>query len=412
MPPSPRTTRRFRRLEEVTGEGRIVGTVAYMSPEQGQGLTVDARSDVFSLGIVIHEMATGRRPFVGETSMSVLSAILKDTPPPLNRLRPDLPRDLARIVRRCLAKEPDRRYQSAVDLRNDLEDLKHATLTGELAAAASVTVAPGAVATRSRLWPIATAIATVVALAAVGWSLIPRDTGGGLAPSMTFSQLTLLEGAVADPMVSPDGKWVAYVSAASGDAEIYLQSIAGRTPINLTKNPAADFQPAFSPDGERIAFRSTRDGGGLFVMGRTGESVRRVTANGSVPAWFPDGRRIVYATLSPAGPETRGGGRSALWVADTNGGEPQLLFAGDALHPTVSPNGRRIAFYSILFDDTGQRVAQRQPRHLDHRRRRHGSRSRHRRHPDRLEPGLVPGRAMALLSQQPLGQHEPVARPD
>ena len=111
-------------VEPLTGEGRILGTVAYMSPEQAQGKPVDARSDVFSLGILLFEMATGQRPFQGDTSMSVLSAIIKDTPAPVTDLRADLPRDVGRVLRRCLAKDPEERYQTAKDLRADLRLLK------------------------------------------------------------------------------------------------------------------------------------------------------------------------------------------------------------------------------------------------------------------------------------------------
>ena len=111
-------------VEPLTGEGRILGTVAYMSPEQAQGKPVDARSDVFSLGILLFEMATGQRPFQGDTSMSVLSAIIKDTPASVTDLRADLPRDVGRVLRRCLAKDPEERYQTAKDLRADLRLLK------------------------------------------------------------------------------------------------------------------------------------------------------------------------------------------------------------------------------------------------------------------------------------------------
>jgi TolB-like protein/Flp pilus assembly protein TadD len=107
-----------------THEGKIVGTLAYMSPEQIEGKTVDSRSDVFSLGIMLYEMATGRRPFSGETSPSMLSSILKDTPPPITDIRPARPRQLERIIRRCLAKDPVERFQSAVGLRSELVALR------------------------------------------------------------------------------------------------------------------------------------------------------------------------------------------------------------------------------------------------------------------------------------------------
>src|SRR5215210_1809424 len=116
----------------LTGEGRIVGTVAYMSPEQAEGKTVDQRSDVFSLGIILYEMATGVRPFAGETPMSVLSAIMKDTPKGISEVRQGVPRELSKIVNRCLAKDVEDRYQSAKDLRNDLRALKNELTSGEL----------------------------------------------------------------------------------------------------------------------------------------------------------------------------------------------------------------------------------------------------------------------------------------
>ena len=108
----------------ITAEGRILGTVAYMSPEQAEGRTIDGRSDLFSLGVVLYEMATGQRPFAGDTNLSILSSILKDTPRSVTDINPAIPPELGRIIRRALAKDPERRYQTAKDLRNDLEDLK------------------------------------------------------------------------------------------------------------------------------------------------------------------------------------------------------------------------------------------------------------------------------------------------
>jgi eukaryotic-like serine/threonine-protein kinase len=108
----------------VTGEGRILGTVAYMSPEQAEGKPLDSRSDIFSLGVMLFEMATGKRPFVGDTSISLLSSIIKDTPQSVTDLKPALPRELSRIIKRCLVKDPEYRYQSAKDLRNELRELE------------------------------------------------------------------------------------------------------------------------------------------------------------------------------------------------------------------------------------------------------------------------------------------------
>ncbi len=127
----------------VTAEGRIVGTVAYMSPEQAEGKAIDARSDVFSLGVTLYQMATGKRPFAGETSLSTLTAIMRDTPAPVTDLNPGLPPDLGRIISRCLAKSPADRFSSAQGLRAELEMLRQESLTGGGRARRAAPVAPG-----------------------------------------------------------------------------------------------------------------------------------------------------------------------------------------------------------------------------------------------------------------------------
>jgi serine/threonine protein kinase len=113
--------------EQLTSEGRVLGTVAYMSPEQVKGERLDSRSDIFSLGVLLYEMATGGRPFRGETSAELMSSILRDVPPPVTEIRDELPDHLGRILRRCLEKDLDRRYQTALDLRNELENLRDET---------------------------------------------------------------------------------------------------------------------------------------------------------------------------------------------------------------------------------------------------------------------------------------------
>jgi serine/threonine protein kinase len=287
---------------ELTGEGRIVGTVAYTSPEQAEGKPVDQRSDIFAIGVMLYEMTTGERPFRGDTSLSVLSSILRDTPRPVTELNPGLPRDAWRIVRHCLAKDPEWRYQTAKDLRNDLDDLAQSLSSGELAATSAVP------SVQRSPWPMRVTLAVALVgllVAFIAWQLRgPESQANASPPTLSHSRLTQREGVEQWPSISPDGKWVVY----EADGDIYLQSVSGQTPINLTKDsPSAETQPAFSPDGETIAFRSTRDGGGIFLMGRTGESVRRLTNGGFNPAWFPAGESIVYASSESTGggPENR-----------------------------------------------------------------------------------------------------------
>jgi len=118
--------------QSATQEGRILGTVAYMLPEQAEGKSIDHRSDIFSIGIILYEMATGQRPFKGDTTASILSAIIKDTPDSVTELNPELPRDLARLIRRCLAKNPEDRLQAAKDVRNELRELKQEVESGDV----------------------------------------------------------------------------------------------------------------------------------------------------------------------------------------------------------------------------------------------------------------------------------------
>ena len=155
-----------------TEEGKILGTAAYMSPEQAEGKPVDARTDIFSLGVVLYEMATGRRPFQGDTSISTISSILKDTPPRVSDLKPGLPRDLGRIIERCLAKNPGKRFQTARDIANELEGLKKEIDSGELQGLSSAAV--------PQLWrrpAVLIAGALVILLAVVGLLRLFRDEG-------------------------------------------------------------------------------------------------------------------------------------------------------------------------------------------------------------------------------------------
>jgi serine/threonine protein kinase len=279
-----------------TVEGHIVGTVAYMSPEQAAGKPVDARSDLFSIGVILYEMATGQKPFKGDSSVSLLSSILKDTPASVIDLNPALPPELGRIIRRCLMKDPARRYQTAADLRNELEDLQQDLQSGAAVLPQSKPTLAGSTVSNGWKWIAAAVVAIVAGLAAYVWLRPGERTRAG---EPVFTQLTTQAGLKEFPSISPDGRWVVYAGNQAGNSDIYLQSVGGQNPINLTNDSLDDdTQPAFSPDGDSIAFRSERQGGGIFVMGRTGESVRRVTEFGYTPVWSPDGTQLVFATAT------------------------------------------------------------------------------------------------------------------
>jgi serine/threonine protein kinase/tricorn protease-like protein len=279
----------------MTEEGRILGTWHYMSPEQAQGKAVDSRSDIFSLGIVFYEMLTGRRPFGGDTPAAVLASILKEVPPELSATHPGIPRELSRLVRRCLVKDPSRRLQSAIDLRNELAELKRELDSGELARNLPPTPS-------RRLRPVTITLAAAIGLVAV----IILGIWNRTAPSASRLalehplQVTSAAGVEQSPTWSPDGGRIAYVSEQSGNEDIWVSQIAGGPAANFTgDNPGYDRDPAWSPDGNQIAFVSDRDGGGIYLMPAIGGQANRISPRGSAeaaryPQWSSDGAELAH----------------------------------------------------------------------------------------------------------------------
>jgi len=348
--------------EHLTSPGTAVGTVAYMSPEQVRGKDLDARSDLFSFGVVLYEMATGVLPFRGETSGVVFEAILNRAPTPPVRLNAEVPVRLQEIVDKALEKDRSLRYQHASELRADLQRLKRDTDSGrsgtvsaavEASSTASAAQGPASMSRPSRLWRSRRAWVLVLfaAAATAGAGVIVLWSRGEAplrspAAEVSLTQLTTDPGVETQPSLSPDGKMLVYVGRAAGHAHIYLLRVGGKNPIDLTTDSNDDnSEPAFSPDGERIAFRSERDGGGIFVMGATGESVNRVTDFGYNPAWSPDGSEIVCSTKSGDDPSSRLG-VGQLWRIKVATGEKRMVSEGDAVQPSWSPHGQRIAYWA------------------------------------------------------------------
>ena len=348
----------------MTGEGRILGTPAYMSPEQAEGRAVDARSDVFSLGVMLYEMAVGELPFVGGSTISLISSVLRDDPTPIHEKKASIPPQLWRIVRRCLQKEPRKRYQSSRDLLNDLEELKGDLSTGALAPTLPpgprVPSKPPAARRRKRALGLAAgAIGLSLCSALVGArvgrlsaapaaSAAPQALGGeSSAPRFTkLTRLTATSSFKGMPAIAPDGKWMAYSMRAGGKADIYRQRIGGTNPTNLTAgSDSDDDQPAISPDGETIAFHSTRDGGGIYVMGATGENARRLTDFGYTPSWSPDGRQVVVSSVAVRQPLSRLI-HGELYIVDVATSARRRLETGeDSSLPAFSPDGKFVAYH-------------------------------------------------------------------
>ena len=263
-----------------TGPGVVMGTAAYMSPEQVRGQDADHRSDIFSLGAVLYEMFTGRRAFPGTTGAEVMGAILHVDPPARSTDETGAPIAGAvdRIIRRCLEKSPERRFQSARDLAFGFE-----TLTESAGPGAVVAPAPATPAGRSRAVIIAACLGVIGVIGAAGWILWPRTGPAAPVPESTTPPAVtpFLVGPAVEtlPAWSPTANLVAYVSNTSGNDDVWMTDLTGANPINLTKDHAGvDTYPAWAPDGQRVAFYSDRDGGGIYTMTPLGADVRRVVA--------------------------------------------------------------------------------------------------------------------------------------
>ncbi len=334
---------------ELTGPGAVMGTLPYMSPEQVEGREVDHRTDLFSFGVMLFEMALGRRPFAGETVAALTSSILRDEPASVSKEKPEFPRRFSRIVERCLQKDPMRRYQSALDLRYDLEEVAEdpdSASTSEVAEAGGARQGGSPERSFARLLSFAL---VGLLLGTGGYWLFDRSRMTVQGPSpVALEQLTTAPPQELFPSLSPDGQYVTYASPAAGNWDIYLLRVGGDNPRNLTQSSLDDeIQPAFSPDGESIAFRSGRDGGGLFVMGATGESVRRVSDEGFNPDWSPDGSMLVYSTEEPIfGPYGRAA-EARIQTLDLADGQSRMLVDLDSVQPRWSPHGHRIAYWGL-----------------------------------------------------------------
>ena len=325
-----------------TEHGTIVGTVAYMSPEQAEGKKVDARSDIFSFGSVLYEVVTGQRAFSGETKLSTLSAILHKEPRPASEIAEQLPRELERIITRCLRKDPQWRFQHMDDLKVALAELKEESDSGRLAAAMPAPV-PTKRPARRRLAAVAAGIVLLATVAAITWKLTRTPAP---AAGLTLTRLTSDAGLTAYPALSKDGKLLTYASDRSGEGnlDIWVQQIGGGEPIRLTRHEADDSEPAFSPTGTRIAFRSERDGGGIHVVPALGGADQRIAEQGRSPRFSPPGNWIAYWT-GDQGVFSR----NKMYVMPSAGGPARQLRSDfySAFYPLWSADGKRLLFLGV-----------------------------------------------------------------
>jgi Tol biopolymer transport system component len=324
-----------------TTPGMVMGTVSYMSPEQARGKTVDARSDIFSCGVVLYELLTGRQPFVGETPADVMGSILLKEPISIRELISEVPQEVERIVHKTLEKEPDRRYQTAKDLLTDLTNVRY-----ELEFQNKLERDSGEAKTQvfgvTRGTPV-------------------RQTGDFGAPPLPpkLSQITFTEKIEQYPAWSPNGEESAFSREGAGIRSIFVKNLASGEERQLTKGNYDDIQPAWSPDGKTILFVRSRqpnvklepgDVFGLFLDGDiwaidlATQKETKLVENAFNPDYSPDGKRIAF-DASWAGPRR-------IWAADIHGYNPQQLTSDVSegishVRPRWSPNGRRLVFQNI-----------------------------------------------------------------
>jgi len=359
----------------LTPPGAVLGTLPYMSPEQILGKSVDERSDVFSLGTTIYEMCTGTRAFSASNNQSLIDVILHEQPEAVSRHNYDVPLELERIIRKCLAKRPEERYQGITDLLVDVRNLRREQESG------LHPVAPAS--PRRWLWALGLALAASAVLLVMKFLPTERDP----LASAASVRLTRGESWEGSPAISPDGKQVAYVSNDMGNLDIYVTAVAGGQPLRITRHPGVDDDPSWFPDGSALIYVSDEAGDfDIWKVGPYGGAATRLLPNAMDPQVSPDGTRLAFTrtdstgllrvgvtplddfsqarmltgindglwhhsdpTWSPDGQWLCYAAEDNLWVIPASGGRARPLIPGGGNYqdPAWSPDGKRIYFSSF-----------------------------------------------------------------
>jgi serine/threonine protein kinase/Tol biopolymer transport system component len=319
-------------------QGPIAGTLGYMSPEQIRGMRVDARTDIFSFGVVLYEMLTRARPFAGSAESSVAENILHADPRPVREINAEIPDELADLVRFCLQKDREQRARSMHDIAHWLERIRQ---TRERSSGES------AVAGKQQRWLVPVGLVILALIAAEGANEFLAYRHRSAMPVATLRRMTWDGGLSESPALSNDGKLLAFTSDRAGGSNLnlFLLNTGGGQPIQLTDNPADDTDPAFSPDGSLIAFRSERQGGGVYVMPSLGGQGRLLAPRGQNPHFSPDGKWILYWVGEEANiyPSAR------TYIVPATGGVPKQVASSfaDARYPIWTPDGTHILFQGV-----------------------------------------------------------------
>jgi serine/threonine protein kinase len=343
----------------LTATGLIVGTIPYMSPEQARGLTVDHRTDQFSLGLTLYEMLTGHRAFAAETSAQVLAAILDDEPEPIAKLNPRTPAPLRWVIERCLAKDAHQRYEATADLARDLRMLRDRL--SEFTPSAE-TIGPPSI--RRRRARAAFGVAALLAAVVAGMLVGQIGRSDASLDRYRFAPIATDAGYQGLPAWSPDGKTLAYVAESDGVLQVFTKSLGspGRSQVTHARFDCRD--PFWSPDGERIYYIAlARERDGLWSITSAGGEPELVMENVYHAALSPSGNTLAF--FRGAGEEGDRYGLQTLWVASPPS-SPPVQYArppfgtrrgySDETSIHFSPDGSKLGVWVVPWWEDAQKI--------------------------------------------------------
>jgi eukaryotic-like serine/threonine-protein kinase len=354
--------------EHLTSPGSTLGTVAYMSPEQARAKELDARTDLFSFGTVLYEMATGQLPFRGESTATIFESILSRAPVAPLRLNPDLPPEIERIICKCLEKDRDLRYQHAADIRADLKRVKRDTDSGNSGAAIADSARTPKIATvsdpsssaaillgeaKKHKTTLATLLLGVMVLTgALGLYLYKRVMRTAPSSDKNWEQLTFFTDSAVYPDLSPDGRLLTFIRGTDtflGPGDVYVKILPSGEPLRLTHDKLLKLSPVFSSDGTRIAYGTVNpwDTWEVPVMGGEPHLMLR---NASSLSWIENGKRLLFS-------EIKSGLHMAVVTTDEGRGQSRDVYLpvadrSMAHHSYLSPDGKWVLI--VQMDEKGE----------------------------------------------------------